>query len=104
MALITKNGDVAKDKDTSKDAPKIIFPCENYMVKVVALESEAILMTILDVFKKHAPEIDEKNIGINRSSKGKFISFTFRIVAVNEAQLAGLHKDLVAIADIKMVM
>ncbi len=102
MALITKNGDVTKE--TSSEAPKIVFPCDNYMVKVVALESETILSEILIVFKKFAPEMDDNNVGVNRSSKGKFISFTFRILAVSEEQLSGLHKELMAIAAVKMVM
>ena len=102
MALVTKNGDLTTRE--SKDAPKIVFPCENYMVKVVALEDELIFITVLDVVKKHAPEVDDKNVGSNRSSKGKFISFTFRILATSEAQLAALHKDLMSIPNVKMVM
>ncbi|WP_191600322.1 YbeD family protein [Marinomonas algicola] len=102
MALVTKNGDLAENKST--DAPKIVFPCENYMIKVVALEDALIFSSVLEEIKKHAPLVDEKNVGSNQSSKGKFISFTFRILATSEAQLAALHKDLMSIPNVKMVM
>ncbi|ETX09880.1 hypothetical protein MUS1_05310 [Marinomonas ushuaiensis DSM 15871] len=101
MALITKDGDQAEN---AADAPKIEFPCENYVIKVVSLEVEDIHVTLAECFKVHAPEMNPDTAKVNRSSKGRFVSYSFRIVARSEAQLSALHGDLMAIEAVKMVM
>lgn len=100
-ALINKNGNVAKD---AQDAPKIEFPCDNYLIKVVALESDNTHLEVFECVRKHAPSFDESSISKNVSSKGRFISFSFRITAESENHLASLHKDLMVIDAVKMVM
>lgn len=101
MALITKDGDQAEN---AVDAPKIEFPCENYVIKVVSLEVEGIHATLAECFKGHAPEMDTNAVKVNRSSKGRFVSYSFRMLAQNEEQLSALHSDLMAIDAVKMVM
>ncbi|MGR0278604.1 YbeD family protein [Marinomonas dokdonensis] len=101
MALITKDGDQA---EKAVDAPKIEFPCDNYVIKIVALDEAGSYENILEGMKKHAPEMDTSQVSTNRSSKGRFISYSFRIVATSEQQLADLHKDLMSISAVKMVM
>ncbi|SBS31529.1 hypothetical protein MSP8887_01985 [Marinomonas spartinae] len=101
MALITKNGDQAAN---AVDAPKIEFPCENYVIKVVSIDVEGGHAEIIERLKVHAPELDPKATGINRSSKGRFVSYSFRILATGEEQLSALHSDLMDIEFVKMVM
>ncbi|OUR85781.1 DUF493 domain-containing protein [Marinomonas sp. 42_23_T18] len=102
MALIKTDGENAVD--VSEEAVKIVFPCENYMVKVVALDAENILEEVTECVQKHAPEVTEDMVTSKRSSKARFISFTYRILATGEPQLAALHKDLMAHAAVKMVI
>ncbi|MGO2513265.1 YbeD family protein [Marinomonas polaris] len=101
MALITKNGDQA---EKTVDAPKIEFPCENYVIKVVSLDVDGIHTEITERLLIHAPEMNTAAENTNRSSKGRFISFSFRIVAQSEDQLSALHRDLMSIEAVKMVM
>lgn len=101
MALITKNGDQAEN---AVDAPKIEFPCENYVIKVVALDVDGVHMDIVECMQVHAPEMGDEASNINRSSKGRFVSFSFRILAQGEEQLGNLHKDLMALEAVKMVL
>ncbi|MCB5160643.1 YbeD family protein [Marinomonas algarum] len=101
MALITKHGDQAEQV---ADAPKIEFPCDNYVIKVVSLDAEGIHTEITECLLCHAPEMNTTAEKSNRSSKGKFVSFSFRIVAQSEEQLAALHRDLMAIEPVKMVL
>ncbi|ETI62469.1 YbeD family protein [Marinomonas profundimaris] len=101
MALITKDGDQA---EKAVDAPKIEFPCDNYVIKVVSLDVDGIHAEITQRLLIHAPEMDTNAEGVNRSSKGRFVSYSFRIVAHSEAQLSALHRDLMAIEAVKMVM
>lgn len=101
MALITKDGDQA---EKAVDAPKIEFPCDNYVIKVVSFDVEGIHTEITQRLLIHAPEMDTNAEGVNRSSKGRFVSYSFRIVARSEDQLSALHRDLMAIEAVKMVM
>lgn len=101
MALITKDGDQA---EKAVDAPKIEFPCDNYVIKVVSFDVEGIHTEITQRLLIHAPEMDINAEGVNRSSKGRFVSYSFRIVARSEDQLSALHRDLMAIEAVKMVM
>ncbi|MBJ7538484.1 YbeD family protein [Marinomonas transparens] len=101
MALITKEGDQA---ETAVDAPKIEFPCENYVIKVVSLDLDGSYAQIVECMTSHAPEMDPNAVAINRSSKGRFASYSFRIVATSEEQLSALHKSLMSIDAVKMVM
>ena len=55
MALITKNGDQA---EKAIDAPKIEFPCENYVIKVVSLDVDGIHTEITERLLVHAPEMN----------------------------------------------
>jgi len=102
MALIKTDGENAVD--VSEEAVKIVFPCENYMVKVVALDAENILEEVTACVQKHAPEVSADTVTSKRSSKARFVSFTYRILATGEPQLAALHKDLMAHAAVKMVI
>ncbi|MBM6550464.1 YbeD family protein [Marinomonas ostreistagni] len=101
MALINKSGNVAKD---AQDAPKIEFPCANYLIKVVALDSDHGHTEIFECVRLHAPEFDESSVRKNVSSKGRFVSYSLRIEAQSEAHLADLHKGLMAVEVVKMVM
>ncbi|SBS26126.1 hypothetical protein MAQ5080_00434 [Marinomonas aquimarina] len=101
MTLINKQGVVAKD---APDAPKIEFPCANYLIKVVAMDADDIHIQVVECVLKHAPDFDESSINKNVSSKGRFVSFSFRINAESEDQLARLHKDLMVVEAVKMVM
>lgn len=101
MALITKKSDQVNNQT---DAPKIEFPCDNYLIKVVALDVEGGHVDIVSCMKSHDPKMDTDTMGINRSSKGRFVSYSFRIVARSEEHLSQLHGDLMAIHSVKMVM
>lgn len=101
MALINKQGVVDKD---APDAPKIEFPCANYLIKVVAMDSDDTHVQVIECVRKHAPDLDESSLNKNVSSKGRFVSFSFRINAESEDQLARLHKDLMVVEAVKMVM
>ena len=101
MALITKDGDQAEN---AVDAPKIEFPCDNYVIKVVALDIDNVHLDVVQCMQVHAPEMGDEAANVNRSSKGRFVSYSFRILAQSEEQLANLHKDLMALEAVKMVL
>lgn len=101
MGLINGQG---KDLTEQENAPKIEFPCDNYMVKILAIESDHILSVLATYVEKHAPDVDHSRVTSKRSAKGRFISYTYRIRATGEDQLAALHKDLMSHDAVKMVL
>ncbi|RDL43857.1 DUF493 domain-containing protein [Marinomonas piezotolerans] len=101
MALISKTGDIAQG---AQEAPKIEFPCANYLIKVVAMDANDVQASIMDCVRTHAADFDESTISAKHSSKGRFVSYSFRIHAQSERQLSELHVDLMAIPAVKMVI
>ena len=89
---------------SNQEAPKIEFPCPNYPVKVVGKGVPHYDQLVIDIVRKYAADMDVARIKYKDSSNGKFRSLTFYITATSAEQLAALHKDLTAKAEVHMVM
>jgi uncharacterized protein len=85
-------------------APKIEFPCDNYLIKVLGVADDEMRTYVLDVMERHAPGFDQTRITIAESSKGRFHSLTIWITATGESQLRAINDDLRSNKKIKMVM
>lgn len=85
-------------------SPKIEFPCENYMIKVVRDADDRAHEFVLEVMRRHAPGFDEERIVLRESKGGNFISMTFYIVATGEPQLKALFEELKAHPSVHMVL
>ncbi|WP_323845217.1 HP0495 family protein [Microbulbifer magnicolonia] len=84
--------------------PKIEFPCEDYMVKVVRDADDQTHEFVLEVMRRHAPGLDEERITLRDSKSGNFTSMTFYIVATGEEQLQALFDELKAHPSVHMVL
>jgi uncharacterized protein len=84
--------------------PKIEFPCENYLIKVLGEADTEMHSYVLEVMERHAPGFDQTRIKITESSKGRFHSLTLWITATGEPQLRAINDDLRSNKKIKMVM
>lgn len=89
---------------SNQEAPKIEFPCPNYPVKVVGKGVPHYDELVIEIVRKHAPDVDTSRMKSKDSSNGKFRSLTFYITATSAEQLAVLHKDLTAQVEVHMVM
>jgi uncharacterized protein len=85
-------------------APKIEFPCADYLIKVLGDADEDMRTYVLEVMERHAPGFDQTRITIAESSKGRFHSLTIWITATGEPQLRAINDDLRSNKKIKMVM
>ncbi|MFS1522969.1 YbeD family protein [Microbulbifer sp. 2304DJ12-6] len=92
------------NQNPSQQPPKIQFPCEDYMVKVVRDADEKAHRFVLEVMRRHAPELDEGRITLRDSSTGKFTSMTFYILATGEEQLRALFEELKKHPSVHMVL
>jgi uncharacterized protein len=91
-------------QDSSQQPPKIEFPCEDYMVKVVRNSDDLVHEFVMDVMRRHAPELDEALVKLKPSRNGKFTSVTFFILATGEPQLQALFDELKAHPGVHMVL
>ncbi len=83
--------------------PVIEFPCE-YPVKVMGDADDNFQALVVEVVRKHAPDLDESRITVRDSSKGTFRSVTVIINATGKPQLQALFDDLKATGKVKMVI
>lgn len=89
---------------TPQDPPKIEFPCDDYPIKVLGQACLGYDAMIIEIVRKHAPELDANKCKSNESSKGKFRSLTLYIRATGIEQLEALHQDLKSQPNVKMVI
>jgi len=86
-----------------EDAPKIEFPCA-YPVKVLGRQVEEFETAILEVLRRHAPDLDTETLSLRESRKGRFVSLTVTITATGPDQLDALHRDLLDTGLVQMVL
>lgn len=91
-------------QDSEQQPPKIEFPCEDYMVKVVRETDDQVHEFVMDVMRRHAPELDEGKMKYTPSRNGKFTSATYFILATGEPQLKALFEELIAHPGVRMVL
>ena len=87
--------------EPGSDAPKIVFPCEDYVIKIIGDASDEMTDFALTVTEAHAPGFDRSKIRIRPSGKGRFQSITLYITAQGEEHLRTYHQALIANAMIK---
>ena len=85
------------------EPPKIEFPCD-YPIKVIGETEPEAVSAIIDIVRKHAPEVTPDQISTRNSREGKFQSVRVQIVATGEAQLKALHAELLALDSVRLVL
>ncbi|MBB5322701.1 HP0495 family protein [Marinobacter oulmenensis] len=88
---------------TQPKAPKIEFPCD-YVIKVIGDSAPDFTEFVVEVVEQHAPGIEETDISVTGSSKGRFSSVQLKIVATGEEQLKALFDELKASGRVHMVL
>lgn len=87
---------------SDSDAPRIEFPCR-YPIKIIGEVSDSVT-DIINIVRRHAPEVTPDEVNTRHSSKGNFQSVRVTIIATGEAQLQALHQDLIALPGVRMVL
>tara|TARA_B110000879_G_C10765175_1_gene353133 strand:+ start:267 stop:560 length:294 start_codon:yes stop_codon:yes gene_type:complete len=95
--------DITKSVD-QQEPPKIEFPCPDYPVKVMGDASDEYFKFAVQVMQKYAPDLDETRITVKQSSKARYQSITFFIIATGIEQLDLLHKELRTSSMTKIVL
>jgi len=88
---------------TEPEAPKIEFPCD-YPVKVMGANDDDFVDVVVEIGRRHAPELQDEQVSVRPSSGGKWVAVTMTIRATGEPQLRALFEDLKATGRIQMVL
>ncbi len=69
------------------------FPCE-FSVKAMGLASPNFDAAVVEVVRRHAPDIAESCISSRPSKNGKYTAITVTIRATSKRQLDAIYQDL----------
>ncbi len=89
---------------THQQPPRIEFPCADYSLKVIGLEADDYEALVLEIVRKHAPDLDTRTVSTQPSRNGRFVSVRLAITATGPEQLKSLHLELMATGKVKMVI
>nr|WP_067286250.1 DUF493 family protein [Marinobacterium profundum] len=89
---------------SEQQPPKIEFPCPDYPIKVIGVNSTDFRDYVIETVLKYAPDLDVASVTVQDSKKGTFQSVRFCITATGVEQLEQMHQDLKSSGRVKMVM
>ncbi|MGA1742268.1 MAG: YbeD family protein [Pseudohongiellaceae bacterium] len=86
-----------------EDSVSIEFPCE-YPVKVMGRNTDDFSDVILDIIRRHAPDLRDENISFRPSRNKNYLAVNVIIYATGVQQLQALFDDLKASGRVSMVL
>lgn len=84
--------------------PRIEFPCQDYPIKVIGDAREGFIDMVVEVVRRHAPDLDEARLTLRESSNGRFSSVQLMINATGIEQLQAINADLRETGQVRMVL
>lgn len=91
-------------EEIEQKPPTIEFPCANYPIKIIGDSCETFVEIVLEVMKRHAPDVDPEMIKCRDSSNGRFVSVQVHINAQCIEQLEDINRDLRETGIVRMVL
>ena len=79
------------------------FPCD-FPIKAMGHASGNFEITVLEIVRRHAPDLTEGAFKSRPSSNGKYISVTVTIRAESRTQLDAIYMDLTACEHVLMAL
>ncbi len=86
-----------------EDSISIEFPCE-YPVKVMGKDVDGFTEAILEIIRRHAPDLRDENISFRASRNKNYLAVNVIINATGLIQLQALFDDLKASGRVSMVL
>lgn len=69
------------------------FPCD-YPIKVMGLDCPELKGTILGIIERHTGKLHPRQISHRKSTKGRYISYTFRAIISSKRQINTINQAL----------
>ena len=79
------------------------FPCR-FSIKVMGLAAPEFDVTVVEIVRRHAPDLGEGAVQIRPSSGGKYLAVTVTIEARSRDQLDAIYRELTAHEQILMCL
>lgn len=89
---------------TQQDPPKITFPCDDYVIKVVGDVHEGFKPFVHSVLVRYDARLSESSFSVSTSRNGRFESLTVRMRIEHEDHLTELFEALKADERVRMVL
>ncbi|MGD8484380.1 MAG: DUF493 domain-containing protein [Thioalkalispiraceae bacterium] len=77
------------------------FPCQ-FPIKAMGKANDEFELAVLEIFKRHVPDLAENAIKQRPSARGNYLSITVTINATSKAQLDAIYMDLTACEHVAM--
>ena len=79
------------------DAPEslIEFPCR-FPIKAMGRADDTFQSLVVEIVRRHAPDLDEDLVRVRESRGGKWLSVTVTIQAADKDQLDAIYRELSA--------
>ncbi|MFL2840471.1 MAG: YbeD family protein [Pseudohongiellaceae bacterium] len=87
----------------NEDSIKVEFPCE-YPVKVMGKNTDDFSDIILEIIRRHAPDLRDENVSFQPSRNENYLAVNVIIYATGTQQLQALFDDLKASGRVSMVL
>jgi len=79
------------------------FPCD-FPLKVIGENADDFEGFVLEIIRKHVPDLDVKAVMAHPSSKGKYVSVNMSFTAQSRTQVDDLYRDLTRHKRVKWVL
>lgn len=77
------------------------FPCQ-FPIKVMGKTGDEFELAVLEIFRRHVPDLADDAIKQRPSSKGNYLSITVTFNATSKMQLDAIYMDLSACEHVAM--
>lgn len=79
------------------------FPCK-FPIKAMGKAGCELDVTVVEIVRRHAPDLTEGSIRTRASGQGNYLSVTVVINATSREQLDAIYQDLVDCEDVLMAL
>ena len=87
----------------NEESPKIEFPCQ-YPIKVMGLDVDGYSDAVIEIIRRHAPDLQDEDISFRPSRHGKYLAVNVVINASGVDQIEDIFNDLKASGRVAMVL
>ncbi|MDQ1362539.1 MAG: uncharacterized protein QG652_399 [Pseudomonadota bacterium] len=81
--------------DADSESSPLKFPCQ-FPIKAMGKTGPALEMAVLDIFRRHVPDLAENAVSFSASKNGNYTSITVTLTARSKQQLDTIYLELTA--------
>ncbi len=79
------------------------FPCR-FPIKAMGLDDGAFETLVVELVRKHVPDLGEAAVASRASQGGKYLSVTITVTATSRDQLDNIYRELTACEQVLMAL